>query len=427
MRLHPKLIDLSLDRMWRLLARLGHPERRLPPVVHVAGTNGKGSVVAMLRAMLEAAGYRTQAYTSPHLVRFTERVRLAGGPIDEAALTAILEECEAVNGPAPITYFEITTAAALLAFARSSADILLLEVGLGGRLDATNVIGRPLLTAITPVALDHQHYLGHRLSAIAAEKAAILKPGVAALIGPQSSAAARVISGQSRAVGAPLLRHARRGPWPGRWTARQAGARMAVRIEDRRFDLPAPALPGAHQIDNAGLAIACLTRLGGFAVDDGAMAAGLRRTEWPARLQRLDSGPLRALLPADAELWLDGGHNPAAGAALARWCAAACEGRPEGGPERPLALVVGMLETKDGGAFLEPFAPLGPVVHAVPIPGEPAARSAAATAAEARAAGLPAHAARSVATALARIARTMRRPRVLICGSLYLAGQVLAA
>jgi dihydrofolate synthase/folylpolyglutamate synthase len=419
MRLHPKLIDLSLDRMWRILARLGHPERRLPPVVHVAGTNGKGSVVAMLRAMLEAAGYRTQAYTSPHLVRFAERVRLADGPIDEAALTAILEECEAANGPTPITYFEITTAAALLAFSRSRADILLLEVGLGGRLDATNVIERPLLTAITPVALDHQQYLGPDLSSIAAEKAAIMKPGVMAVIGPQASAAARVIAGHSRRVGAPLMRYARRGPWPGRWTTRAVGERMAVRVEDRLFDLPPPALAGGHQVDNAGLAIACLTRLDGFNVDDGAMAAGLRRTEWPARLQRLDGGSLRALLPADAELWLDGGHNSAAGAALARWCARARAARP-------LALVVGMLETKDDRAFFAPFAPLAEVVYAVPIPGEAAARAAAATASGARAAGIPAHAARSVTAALSRIAQTLRRPRVLICGSLYLAGQVLA-
>ena len=420
LRLHPKLIDLSLDRMWRLLGRLDHPETRLAPVVHVAGTNGKGSVIAALRAMLEAAEYRVQAYTSPHLVRFAERVSLSDGIIGEDALAAVLEECEAANGGEPITYFEITTAAALLAFSREPADVLLLEVGLGGRLDATNVVARPRLCVITPIALDHQHYLGESLAAIAAEKAAILKPGVPAVIGPQPPAATRVIARRARAASAPLLRHGRRGPWHGRWTARATGEAMVVRIEDRFIELPRPNLAGDHQIDNAGLALACLDALDDFPVDCRAMATGLRRVEWPARLQQLAAGPLRALLPSDAELWLDGGHNPAAAAAVARWCA----GRAD---TRPLVLVIGMLETKDVTGFFAPLAPLVTAAYGVPIPGESAAQTAVQTATVAAAAGISAEPARSVSQALRYIAAAFKQPRVLICGSLYLAGQVLAA
>ncbi len=339
-RLHPKLIDLSLGRIERLLAALGNPQDALPPVVHVAGTNGKGSTVATLRACLEAAGYRVHAYTSPHLVRFHERIRLAGRLIDEDALLALLEECERVNGGTPITYFEITTAAALLAFARNPADIVLLETGLGGRLDATNVIQRPAATAITPISLDHQAFLGDTIAAIAGEKAGILKPGAPAVVAPQPPEAEAVIEARAAGLDAPLLR------WRREWRCEAAGDGMRYAGPRWRLDLPLPSLAGAHQIVNAGTAIACLEALAEFSLPPEAIAAGLRHIEWPARLQRLGRGPLVAMLPAGWELWLDGGHNPGAGAVLA---AAVALWR-----DRPLHLIVGMLNTKDAAGFLAP-------------------------------------------------------------------------
>lgn len=280
-RLHPKVIDLSLGRIERLLARLGHPELRLPPVVHVAGTNGKGSVIALLRAMLEADGRRTHVYTSPHLVRFHERIRLAGAPIPEADLLALLQACEAANGEAPITFFEITTAAAFLAFAETPADVLLLEVGLGGRLDATNVIAEPALTAITPVSMDHMQYLGPTLAQIAFEKAGILKPGVTAVIGRQARAAAEVIDKRAAEVAAPLLRQGRQ------WEVVPQGEGFHLRDGDETLELPRPALVGAHQFDNAGQAAVLARRLG---LPQAAIAEGLRRVYWPARLQHLTHG-----------------------------------------------------------------------------------------------------------------------------------------
>src|SRR5579863_7977100 len=281
-KLHPKLIDLSLDRTWRLLERLGHPELKVPPVVHVAGTNGKGSVIAYLRAMLEAAGYRVHAYISPHLVRFHERIRLAGSLIGEDQLLDLLEECERVNGGEPITFFEITTAAAFLAFARAPADILLLETGLGGRLDATNVLARPAVTAITPVSLDHQRFLGDTVAAIAGEKAGILKPGRPAILAPQLPEAQAVIERRASALGAPLFRYG------GEWRVGPMGA--GLRYEGQRWpalDLPPPGLLGRHQYDNAGTALACLDRLDGFALSPQALARGLREVTWPARLEHL--------------------------------------------------------------------------------------------------------------------------------------------
>src|SRR5215212_7315431 len=281
MQLHPKKIDLTLGRVERLLAALGNPQERLPPTVHVAGTNGKGSTVATLRACLEAAGYRVHVYTSPHLVRFNERIRLAGQVIDEDALLAVLEECERANRDEPITFFEITTAAAFLAFTRTAADIVLLETGLGGRLDATNVLGRPAVTAITPVSLDHQAFLGDTIAAIAGEKAGILKPGVAGVIGPQPGDAEAVIEARAAAIGAPLHR------WRTEWRCEANGDGMRYEGVRWAFDLPSPSLPGAHQITNAGAAIACLEQLSGFSLPRDAIAAGLRQVEWPARLQRL--------------------------------------------------------------------------------------------------------------------------------------------
>jgi dihydrofolate synthase/folylpolyglutamate synthase len=412
-RLHPKVIDLSLGRIERLLLRLGSPERALPPVVHVAGTNGKGSVIAYLRAMLEAAGRRVHVYTSPHLTRFHERIRLSGALIEEGELVGLLEECEAANGPSPITFFEITTAAAFLAFTRHPADILLLETGLGGRLDATNVVERPLLSVITPVSIDHTQFLGDTLEAIAAEKAGILKPGVPAVIGPQPAQARAVIEARAQARGTPLARAG--SDW--RFEATDRGFTFVDGGTRRDFDRPA--LPGAHQIENAAMAVAAAGRLGGFGLDDGALGRGLAEARWPGRLQILTAGPLPALLPDGWELWLDGGHNAAAGLALA-----AELGRRR---DRPLHLVFGMMNSKAVRDFLAPLAPLVRSLHAVAIPGEPNSLSAEAAAGEAGAVGCSASPAPDVAAALARIAARADGPgRVLICGSLYLAGRVLA-
>ena len=410
--LHPKVIDLSLERIERLLRHLGNPERRLAPVVHIAGTNGKGSTLAMLDAMLQAAGRRVQRYISPHLVRFNERILLDGDPIPELELIDVLDACEQANDGAPITFFEITTAAAFLAFARHPADAVLLETGLGGRLDATNVIERPRLTALSPISVDHQAFLGERLEQIAFEKAGILKPGVPCIVGLQPPAALAVIEERARALGAPLHVHGRE------WHARQEGDRLLVAIGDAVRDLPLPALAGRHQIDNAGLAVACALSLEDLAPDTQALAQGLRAAKWPGRLQRLMRGPLVALLPATCELWLDGGHNPAAGEALA---ASLDRADP-----RPLHLVVGMLSTKDLSGFLRPLSTLARSLHTVPVPDESASRDPIEAAAQAMRLGIPATPARDLARALRAIAQIETGPaRVLVCGSLYLAGHVL--
>lgn len=411
MALHPKIIDLTLDRVWRLLAALDHPERRLPPVIHIAGTNGKGSVGAMLRAGLEGAGRRVQAYTSPHLARFHERIRLAGGLIEEPALAALLEECEAANAGAPITYFEITTVAALLAFARGEADHLVLEVGLGGRLDATNVIGQPQLTVITPVSLDHQQFLGETVPEIAGEKAGILKPGVPGIVGRQAPEALEVIRTRAEAVGAPL-RVAGED-----WDVRRERGRLVFEDETGLLDLDPPRLPGPHQVENAGIALAALR-----ALDAGDPEAALGRAEWPARMQRLLPGPLHARLPEGTEIWLDGGHNPAAGEAIAATLSEIAARTPA-----PLWLVLGMLETKDAARYLAPMAPLAAGAVTLTIPETPASLPGARLAEIASGAGLAATPADSLEAALAEIrAHQPEGPlRVLICGSLYLAGHVL--
>lgn len=412
MQLHPKKIDLSLGRIERLLAVLGNPHKHLPPTVHVAGTKGKGSTVATMRACLEAAGYQVHAYTSPHLVRFHERIRLAGELVDEEALLALLEECERANRGEPITFFEITTAAAFLAFARIPADIVLLEVGVGGRLDATNVLRRPVVTAITPVSIDHQAFLGDTIPEIAGEKAGILKPDVPAVIGPQPAEAETVIEARAAAIGAPLFR------FESEWHC--AAARGGMRYEGPRWalDLPLPSLLGAHQVDNAGVAIACLEQLPQFALAPAAIAAGLRHIDWPARLQLLKRGPLVEMLPAGWELWLDGAHNALAAEALAAVAV--------GWRERPLDLIVGMLNTKDASGFFVPLARYARSVQAVTIPGEENPHPAAQIAAAARGLGLEAREAASVTAALRDIIVQSGPARVLICGSLHLAGVVLA-
>ncbi len=406
--LHPKVIDLTLGRIQRLLAALGHPERRLPPVVHVAGTNGKGSTLAMIRAGLEAAGRRVHVYTSPHLARFHERIRIAGEFVGEDRLIALLERCEAANGGAPITFFEITTAAALLAFAETPAEATLLEVGLGGRLDATNVVARPELCVITPVSIDHQQYLGETLGAIAFEKAGILKRGTPCVVGPQAAAAWDVIVDQAAAVGAPLIAEGQD------WQVWEEHGRLAFQDTGGLLDLPRPNLIGAHQVVNAGAALAALRALG---VDEAACEAAVTRAIWPARLQRLRRGPLVELAGPGAEVWLDGGHNPAAGLALAEALTRL--------PARPLHLVVGMLRTKDIAGFLRPLAHGAASLQGVSIPGEAATLTAAETVHAAQALGVAAAPAADPAEAVARIVAAAPECRILICGSLYLAGRVL--
>lgn len=411
--LHPKLIDLSLGRMERCLAALGHPERRLPPVVHVAGTNGKGSTCAFLRAIAEAAGQRVHVYTSPHLVRFHERIRLAGRLVEEEALAAALEEVERANAGAPITVFEITTAVALLLFSRVPAELLVLEVGLGGRLDATNVVARPAATAITSVSMDHMDFLGDALPGIAAEKAGILKPGVPCATGLQAPEAMAAIAARAREIGAPLL------PRGGAWSVTPQAGGLRYADAQGALDLPSPALPGPHQADNAGIAIAALRAWNPPWLTGAAIAAGVARAEWPARLQRL-GGRLAASLPACWELWLDGGHNPGAGLALAAHCAA----WREAAPDRPLHLLVGMKQGKGAGGFLRPLLPLADTLWAVAEPGQHLAMPPEGIVA---ASGGRARPGPTVTKALAALPRVGPPARVLICGSLYLAGEVLKA
>ena len=411
-RRHPKVIDLSLDRIRLLLDRLDHPERRLPPVVHVAGTNGKGSVIAFLRAFAEAAGLKVHVYTSPHLIRFNERIRIAGNLITDDRLLELLEECEAAAGDDPITFFEITTAIAYLAFSRAPADLALIETGLGGRLDATNVLDAPAVTALTPVSLDHQGYLGNELSGIAGEKAAIMRPGVPCIVARQPDEAMPVIKRKADEMGAELLVSGQD------WSVEPQPARMAVRTPGKLRDLPVPTLAGDHQIDNAAQAIACLDSLGGVPVSDAAITKGLDGVDWPGRLQRLTKGPLLDELPPGWEIWVDGGHNGAAGLALARQAAR--------WKDRPLALMVGMLTSKDPRAFLEPLAPHAQLALALKIPGEDGAWSAEDLARQATAAGMTALESGGPRQAIQGIPSRLDRPgRILICGSLYLAGEIL--
>ncbi|WP_295042241.1 folylpolyglutamate synthase/dihydrofolate synthase family protein [uncultured Paracoccus sp.] len=408
MSLHPKVIDLSLDRMHRLLAALGNPERRIPPVIHVAGTNGKGSSQAMIRAGLQAGGASVHAYTSPHLARFHERIRLAGDLIAETDLAATLEECETANAGQPITFFEITTAAAFLAFSRSPADYTLLEVGLGGRLDATNVIDKPRLTVITPVSIDHTQYLGDTLPLIAAEKAGIIKRGVPVIVGPQQDEALRVIETRASGLTAPVLAHGQH------WMAAPDRDGMIYQDDHGLWDLPRPNLIGPHQIDNAGTALAALRQLG---ATDAQARAAVTQAEWPARMQRLRHGPLVDLAGPQAELWLDGGHNPAGGQALAATLAAM--------PPRPTHLVCGMLNTKDIAGYLRPLAVHADSLTAIDIPGEVNTLPAETTAGVASGVGIIAATAGDAAQAIAAITRRDPNSRILICGSLYLAGRVL--
>jgi dihydrofolate synthase/folylpolyglutamate synthase len=417
--LHPKRIDLSLQRIERLLSALGSPEKKLPPVVHVAGTNGKGSTVAFLRAILEASGKRVHTYTSPHLVRFNERVRLGatgeGVLVGDDELSAALEECERVNGDHDITLFEITTAAALLLFSRHPAEVTLLEVGLGGRLDATNVIEHPLATVITPVSIDHTDFLGATLEKIAAEKAGILKAGAPAIVASQQRDALAVIERQAARLGVPVKIAGED------WTATEERGRLVYQDDTGLLDLPAPRLYGRHQFENAGLAIATL-RAVPLKIAPAAFEAGLTKAEWPARLQRLTHGKLVALAPPGSELWLDGGHNPDGGRAVA-----AALADLEERVSRPLVLIVGMLATKDCQGFLGNFTGLARRLIAVPVPAAEKGLSAEQVADAARAIGLAATSRDNLGEAFDAVRKLDLEPppRILITGSLYLAGDVL--
>ena len=418
--LHPKRIDLSLRRIERLLAALGNPERRLPPVIHVAGTNGKGSTVAFARAILEAAGNRVHVYTSPNLVRLNERFRIGqtgrGKLVGDDELAEALSACEAKNGGMPITVFEMETAAAFLLFTRHPADIVLLEVGLGGRLDATNVVDRPLASVITRVSLDHRDFLGDTIEAVAAEKAGIIKAGVTAVVASQAREALSVIERQAARVKA-HLRIAGED-----WTATEERGRLVYQDDDGLLDLPAPKLYGRHQFENAGAAIAAL-RASGLKLLAPSFEAGMIGVDWPARMQRLSQGRLVELMPPESELWLDGGHNADGGRAIA-----AALADLEERVSRPLVLIVGMLSTKDSEGFLRNFSGLARRVIAVPIHQDKAV-SAVALADIAQGIGIPAFARDDVDGALDSAGKLDLEPapRVLITGSLYLAGEVLAA
>lgn len=421
--LHPKLIDLSLGRILTLLERLGDPHKRLPPVIHVAGTNGKGSTIAFMRAILEAAGLSVHVYTSPHLVRFHERVRLGqpggGRFVDEAVLVEALERCERANSGDQITFFEITTSAAMLLFSEHKADVLLLEVGLGGRFDTTNVVAHPACTVVTPVSMDHAEYLGDTVTKIAGEKAGIFKRGAPAVIAPQEPEPTAVLEAVAERVGASKILIGAQD-----FNIHEAGGRLVYEDGDGLLDLPLPRLTGRHQHVNAGTAIAALRAAGYGGLPARAFEQGMLNAEWPARLQRLARGQLAELVPAGAELWLDGGHNPDGGRVLAQAMADLEEKNPA-----PLVMIAGLLSTKDATATLGHFKGLAHALFAVPIHNQLAARPAEEVAALARGAGLKAEVAGSVEQALREIAvRTWRAPpRILICGSLYLAGEVLSA
>ncbi len=418
--LHPKTIDLSLDRMHGLLARLDHPERKLPPVIHVAGTNGKGSTIAYLRAILEAAGLRVHVFTSPYLVRLNECYRLGrvggGVLVSDDELRAVLEHCERVNDGQPITIFEIETAAAFCLFAQHAADVTLLEVGLGGRLDSTNVVETPLASVIAPISMDHTEFLGDTLTAIAGEKAAIIKRGVPVICAEQSPDAMTVVEAQAARRRAPLHVAGQQ------WHVGVERGRLVYQDDRGLMDLAAPKLFGRHQFDNAGLAIATLRAIEAFKIGIASFEAGIVNAEWPARMQRLASGALVDLAPPGSEIWLDGGHNAEGGRV-----AATAVGDLEERVSRPLVVIAGMMANKDASGFLANFAGLTRHIIAVEIPGRAGAMPPDRLADAARAFGMRVEIAASVEAALHALSQLAYEvpPRILITGSLYLAGHVL--
>jgi dihydrofolate synthase / folylpolyglutamate synthase len=420
-RLHPRLIDLKLDRMQRLLADLGNPHQKLPPIIHVAGTNGKGSTIAFMRAMLEAEGHLVHVYTSPHLVNFNERMRIGqsgGGQfVSDERLADVLLRCEKTNQGQPITLFEMITTAAFLLFAEQPADVVLLEVGLGGRFDATNVITKPLTSVITPISIDHTDFLGSSIAEIAQEKAGIIKPLTPVVIAKQNSPdAERVTERSALRLGAPLFRYGQE------FHLHEEAGRLIYQDETGLLDLPVPRIAGEHQKINAGTAVAAL-RIAGFGQTNTRLfEQGILSATWPARLQNLSKGNLAQRLLDTSELWLDGGHNRDGARVLAQTLEALNQHH-----KRPLVLIAGLLNTKDSQGFLDEFRTLAPHVIAVPIPDHAASRSAAEVAAHARISGLTADEADDVEQALQIIAgkQFTPAPRVVICGSLYLAGDVL--
>ncbi|MCI3132523.1 bifunctional folylpolyglutamate synthase/dihydrofolate synthase [Phenylobacterium aquaticum] len=413
---HPSLIDLTTGRVERLLAALGHPERRLPPVIHVAGTNGKGSTVAYLRAIAEAAGLKVHAITSPHLVRFAERIRVAGTLISDERLDELTDRLEAANAGQPISFFEITTVLALEAFADTPADLCIVEVGLGGRFDATNVFDAPAVSVITPVDYDHLEMLGPELDKIAWEKAGIIKAGRPVVSARQMMEAEDVILAEAVALGAPVTLMGRDAD---AWAER---GRLMVQVGERHLDLPAPSLFGTHQFDNAGLAVAAILTLNDPRIDEAAIAKGVASAVWPARFQRLTAGPLGALAQArGADLWLDGGHNPHAGRALAESVRGLVARDP-----RPLVLVSAMFARKDSVGFFAPFAELNPQVFATSFD-SPNAATAEDIALAAQQAGLKVETVADVTEGVRRaLALPGPPPHVLVCGGLHFAGEVLA-
>lgn len=413
-RYHPSRIDLTLDRIARLLAELGEPQQSLPPVIHVAGTNGKGSTIAFLRAIYEAAGLAVSAYTSPHLVDFSERFVLAGEEIALVTLCDLLREIEAVNAGKPITEFEIVTAAAFLALSRTPADIVLLETGLGGRYDATNVIDAPLATVITPVSLDHEAFLGSDIASIAGEKAAIQKANVPSIIAPQPAIAAQVIECISAAVGAIAFRAGKE------WSFEPTADGFVYRSKKTTLSLPRPALGGAHQLVNAATAVACVEQCGQIDIGEKEIAAAISSARWPGRFEALSDGPLRRRLPPDWEIWLDAGHNTAAGEALA-----AALRQINADRQLPLHIVFGMLDDKDPAAFLSPLASLADSVTAVPLPNEPRSHDPRTSAETLARTGVTAGRAPSLEAALDALAGIPGGARVLVCGSHVLVGAAL--
>ena len=409
---HPKVIDLSLDRINHLLELLGNPHKSLPPVIHIAGTNGKGSTLAFMRAIAEAAGLNVHAYTSPHLVRFNERIRINGKIISDQYLLELITEVEHVNGNAPITFFEITTAIALTAFSRISSDLVLLETGLGGRLDATNVISRPIVTALTPISHDHAGFLGNDLKNIAREKAGIIKSGVACITAKQEPSVLKVIKHTAEDKDAPLSIEGQ--DW---WVAIK-GNNLSIMSPEGQINPPLPNLVGPHQIQNAGLGIVTLAALGDKRINRQAVERGIKRADWPARMQRLTRGPLCEKLPKNWELWLDGGHNPAAGEAIAATLGTITD--------RSVHLIVGLLNTKSPVEFLAPLLQYSKSLTAIEILDSDSSFSANEILEVAKKIGFQAKTAKSISTAIRKIITEEKLPSmILICGSLYLAGNIL--
>jgi dihydrofolate synthase/folylpolyglutamate synthase len=413
---HPSLIDLTTGRVERLLAALGHPERKLPPVIHVAGTNGKGSTVSYLRAIAEAAGMKVHVITSPHLVRFAERIRVAGELISDARMSELIDKVEAANAGQPISFFEITTVLAIQAFSETPADLCIVEVGLGGRFDATNIFDAPAVSVITPVDYDHLEMLGPELSKIAWEKAGIIKQGRPAVVARQMEEGEAVILAEAEKLDAPLTLMGRD------FDAWEERGRLLVQMPDQLYDLPAPSLFGGYQFANAGLAVAAALALGDPRIDEAALAKGVSSAVWPARFQRLTEGPMaRLAAERGADLWLDGGHNPHAGRALAE-----AAGRLTARDPRPLVLIVAMFARKDALGFFQPFADLNPRVIATTFD-SPNAALADELAAAATQAGLAVEVVADVEEGLHRaLAGPGPAPHVLICGGLHFAGEVLA-